>query len=544
MTIKKKLLLLSLALLAMLSVTGGIQFKSLLNISSEWSNFQDTAFKRQVLLAEIKSQFGYGGFIHNFKNHVLRGTQKYADRFMKNKEKMNQAFAAYENLDLSSEERTALAAMRAVARQYIKAIDISQSMHQGGKSTKEIDKRVKIDDSPAFNAFLVLEEHVVRLEKTSSNSLNQTIKTLQTLMGVAGFSMAVIFLIFFLVLRKVGHRLSVIQNATKRMGDGDFETPVKVGGNDEISAIGNGLAAMSNNIQTIINKIHNQSVELTESSASLSGIAENLSSGTSEASAQAESVAAATEEMSGNMNAIAAASEQASSNVNLVSSAIEEILASVADEAEKTEKAQEITKQAVRLAASSSEKVDTLGAAATEISKVTEVITEISEQTNLLALNATIEAARAGEAGKGFAVVANEIKELAKQTSDATGEIKNNITAIQNSTDQTVQEIKQISSVIGEVDSIVTEISLAVQEQSATSGEISENVLQAASGITEVSENVSQTSAVSAEIANNIAETSSVVSRLSASGDEINDTARQLAGHVSILKDLTTHFKK
>jgi methyl-accepting chemotaxis protein len=543
MTIKKKLLLLSLGFIVLLSVTGLLQLRSIINIGSQWTQYQETALKRQVQLAEIKSQFGYGGFIHNFKNHVLRGTQKYADRFMQNKDRMFQAFDAYEKLDLSQEERAALSAVHGVANQYTKAIDTSLAMHQVGRSPIEIDQSVKIDDSPAFKAFQVLEEHVRTLEKAAGESLNNTIKTLQILMLIAAVAMLAFFILFFSVLMKVGKRLILIQDATVEMGKGNFSKPVKVDGNDEIGAIGSALAAMSGNLQDVIRQIQQQAEALTGSSQSLSYISTDLSNGTRDASSQADSVAAATEEMSSNMNSVAAASEEASTNVSLVSSAIEEILGSVEEEAVQTDKAQKITRHAVTLAASSSEKVDALGSAATEISKVTEVITEISEQTNLLALNATIEAARAGEAGKGFAVVANEIKELAKQTSDATGEIKNSIASIQDSTNETVEEIRQISSVIGEVDNIVTEITVAVQEQSATSGEISQNVVQAAEGIAEVNENVSQTSAVSAEIAQNIAQTSSIVSNLAGSGDEIQDTARQLADQVSTLNDLTGRFQ-
>jgi len=544
MTIKKKLLLLTIGLLALLSITGLIQLKAIVNIGGQWTHYQETALKRQVQLAEIKSQFGYGGFIHNFKNHVLRGTQKFADRFDKNNNRMQQAFETYGKLDLSSEERTALSAAHAVANQYTEAIKTSVNMHQNGKTPMEIDKTVKIDDAPAFKAFQTLKKHVQILEKAAGDALNQTINKLQILMIVAGLAVIAFFIFFFSVLINVGKRLSIIQKTTTEMGKGNFTTATKVEGNDEITAISNALAATSKNLQDIISQIHAQSEALTTSSESLSNVSTDLSNGTSDAANQATSVAAATEEMSSNMNSVAAASEQASTNVSLVASAIEEILASVEEESRKTGKAQEITKHAVTLAASSSEKVDALGLAATEISKVTEAITEISEQTNLLALNATIEAARAGDAGKGFAVVANEIKELAKQTSDATGEIKNNITAIQTSTNETVSEIRQISDVIAEVDSIVTEISLTVQEQSATSGEISQNIEQAAEGISEVNENVAQTSAVSAEIAHNIAETSQVVSQLSGSGDEIKDTAQHLADQVSILKELTSRFQK
>ncbi|HHL34996.1 MAG TPA: methyl-accepting chemotaxis protein [Desulfobulbaceae bacterium] len=543
MTVAKKVTLLSLALLLLLGITGLLQFRAVKSIAREWKQYQQTALQRQVQLAEIKSQFGYGGFIHNFKNHVLRGTKKYADRFRGNKERMDRAFAAYGNLNLTGEERSALATIKNVADQYARAIDTSVAMHNRGDDPTVIDKAVKINDSPAFAAFKVLERHVKKIEQATGDDLNQTIRSIFILIAVAGAVMLVFFVLFFSVLAGVLKRLSRLQKATVEIGKGNFSAPVKVSGNDEIGSIGKALGEMADKLQHVIVQIHQQTEVLGNSSKLLSDVSSELSEGTRIAAEQTDSVAAATEEMSSNMNSVAAASEQASSNVGLVSEAIDEILASVDEEAKQTTKAQEITSHAVNLATSSSAKVDALGSAAAEITKVTEVITEISEQTNLLALNATIEAARAGEAGKGFAVVANEIKELAKQTAEATGEIKSKITSIQGSTNETVDEIRQISNVISEVDEIVTEITMSVQEQSATSGEISQNVTQAADGIAEVNENVSQSSVVASEIAQNIAETSQVVSQLSGSGDKINETAQKLAGQVSLLQDLPGQFQ-
>ena len=152
---------------------------------------------------------------------------------------------------------------------------------------------------------------------------------------------------------------------------------------------------------------------------------------------------------------------------------------------EMTEAIDEISRTVVRTAnlantaetgaSEASTMVGELDEASNAIGRVIDLIQGLSEQTNLLALNATIEAARAGEAGQGFAVVANEVKLLATQTSEAAGDIRGSIEAIQTEITTVVEKIQSISDSVTEVSNEASAVAAAIEEQSVVMGRMNES---------------------------------------------------------------------
>jgi methyl-accepting chemotaxis protein len=380
----------------------------------------------------------------------------------------------------------------------------------------------------------------------SSQDLFSTIKGyFSTIIAVILGAAVIGILVNFVLARAVSGSLEKLNHLAKDLaeGEGDLTKRITVKSQDETGELAKWINLFVEKLQTTLKDVSSNADALNSSSSDLTAISQQMTEGAQQASERSNSVASAAEEMSANMNTVAAASEQASTNVSMVASASEEMAITVREIAKNSEKARIITNDAVGKAAGATTNINKLGESADQISKVTEVITEISEQTNLLALNATIEAARAGEAGKGFAVVANEIKELARQTAQATQEIKARIDGIQDSSAQTVNEIKVISEVINEVDTIVSTIATAVEEQAASTQEIAGNVAQASQGIKEVNENVAQSSSVSGQIAQEIADVNHTAGMLTDSSAQVNMSAEALSVLAGKLHQMVGRFK-
>jgi methyl-accepting chemotaxis protein len=107
------------------------------------------------------------------------------------------------------------------------------------------------------------------------------------------------------------------------------------------------------------------------------------------------------------------------------------------------------------------------------------VIAQIASSTNLLAMNASIEAAHAGAAGRGFAVVAEEIRGLAENAQTQSKTIKQELTGIAKSVEDTVhisaksqEAFRLVSEQINATDSFIQRIDTAMDAQLGASGDI------------------------------------------------------------------------
>ena len=250
-----------------------------------------------------------------------------------------------------------------------------------------------------------------------------------------------------------------------------------------------------------------------------------LSAGSDQVSSASGQVASASQSLA------QGASEQASS-LEETSSSLEEMSSMTRQNADNSNKADSLMKEAsgiIHGASTSmqrmSEAIEKIKASATETAKIIKTIDEIAFQTNLLALNAAVEAARAGEAGKGFAVVAEEVRNLARRSAEAAKNTADLIEGAQKNAESGVTVTAEVIKAFAAIEESSGKVATLVAEIAAASKEQSQGIDQVNTAVAEM-DKVVQQNAASAE------ESASASEELSSQAQELNVMVNDLRGIV------------
>ena len=145
-------------------------------VENQWAVYSREAAEADRLLHHIAVEMGYGGFIHNFKNYILRRDPATLALIDGNRTTVETDLRELQHRIISDEEKAALADIRAAFMTYDAAVDRARMAFDRGLSSVEVDILVKVDDQPALAAFATLDRS---FKARSALARGETEKALQ-----------------------------------------------------------------------------------------------------------------------------------------------------------------------------------------------------------------------------------------------------------------------------------------------------------------------------------------------------------------------------
>ena len=219
---------------------------------------------RSEQLARLKRELGYGGFIHNFKNYILRGDQYYLDSFIQRYNLMKGHVKQFGLLiSLSEQQRQAIKIIDTTLDNYYQQIQTAKLLKAQGLNVEGIDAKVRLDDTLTIEAINTLEVYVIdiapkywwdisskrielfrEISQHISTDLQHMAMTQEQeaievlLLYLIAFTLVFLGTLYFsfLVVKRIINKVKYISNAmTSMQVEHKFSRPLLVRGNDEIT---------------------------------------------------------------------------------------------------------------------------------------------------------------------------------------------------------------------------------------------------------------------------------------------------------------------
>lgn len=229
------------AFVAFILVAGAlVQYDKVHKIDTAWDSYQANVSARGTVINEIATSLGYGGAVHQFKNYILRQDENYRQQFIQSYTDLQSQVSHYQALaGISAQEQSALKQIVNVADQYRQQLDNVQSLIANGVGINQIDASVKVDDTPALNALVQLQQNYASLTQQATDTLHTQINDSFVSLGTERLAtfLLLAFLAVMVLNRAIMKPIKQLIGVLNHINEGKYENKFEIRNNSEFGKL-------------------------------------------------------------------------------------------------------------------------------------------------------------------------------------------------------------------------------------------------------------------------------------------------------------------
>ncbi|MCK5122253.1 MAG: hypothetical protein KAQ91_09725, partial [Methylococcales bacterium] len=229
-------------------------------LESEYALIDPDKQYQAYLLRKLRVDLGYGGFIHHYKNYILRKSPKLLMSLEGSVVQINNHIKEYSQLVLNDNELKTLQSFKLVVDSYTKNIPEISMMIAEGMSAQEIDALVYIDDIPAFDALNTLQSEFIQRNEIRAKKLHQAVDYVYsleslvliiTILTLTLFIAITIWLFQYQILSPLAH----ITNIMSSLANNNLDVEIRnVDNQNEIGDMARSVAVFKANAHSLLDR--------------------------------------------------------------------------------------------------------------------------------------------------------------------------------------------------------------------------------------------------------------------------------------------------
>ncbi len=267
--LRNKLIFISIVPLLSVLLSSFIFMHSTDNIRKASKRYTREYIEKTEILNNLMTSIGYGGAIHNFKNFVIRGSEKYQTGA---REKFNKSLLLIQkyknNFNISDDELIWLDEIKNTILEYFDHIDNIEKLKDQKRLVKEIDKKVKVDDTDAIKSITNIQTYIKKIKLTSEERLNKEFKNAtRILLIILATTVFITILLTFFFYKNIHISYRALINITKNIKNEIYSvnrSELHNINNVEMKTIADELINMSEQVKSNKEKLKKRNKDLEE----------------------------------------------------------------------------------------------------------------------------------------------------------------------------------------------------------------------------------------------------------------------------------------